>query len=480
MIDLAAFNMIKAGAETNTRIFTPQKIVKEMLDALPPEIWNSHTTFLDPAVKSGVYLVEIFNRLMESPEVIKDFPDKQERAKHILENQLFGIAIDDFDCLIAQRNLYGQINPTGNIRVISDYKQRIKDKNKTNIVKSIEKVFLKEGEKVKFDIVVGNPPYQDATQSIYQHFVDMSLLLSKRFVYMITKNNWINSDTLSITRDNMIKAGLVYVKNYPVTSELFENASVAVSIFGIDKEHKGLTHCVEIRENKITNDFIADLRTMPIVFTNEMEYNIFTKVKNDLVLGHFGQLTYPSECFRIAPNGTVGRGNNKYVLNDFEQKSDEHSITVIYMSTDKKPYYKYINEHDVPARQELINKHKVVCGRILSNDNMVIRNINITEKKSVCTSSWGILFAHDELSVSQNVASYIATKFFRFMTKYLCEDGTIVVSAYRFSCVPQQDFTNNSDIDWSQSIADIDRQLYEKYNLSDEEIDYIEKTIKPM
>jgi hypothetical protein len=49
---------------------------------------------------------------------------------------------------------------------------------------------------------------------------------------------------------------------------------------------------------------------------------------------------------------------------------------------------------------------------------------------------------------------------------------------YKF--VPVQDFTPNSDIDWSQSISDIDQQLYKKYGLTQEEIDYIESTIKPM
>jgi hypothetical protein len=53
-------------------------------------------------------------------------------------------------------------------------------------------------------------------------------------------------------------------------------------------------------------------------------------------------------------------------------------------------------------------------------------------------------------------------------------------SAYRFSAVPLQDFTSNSDLDWSQPISDIEQQLYKKYNLTDEEIAYIEKTIKPM
>ena len=128
MVNLDTFNSIKSAAETNTRIFTPKKIIKEMLDALPPEIWNSHTVFLDPAVKSGIFLLELFNRLMESPALIKDFSNEQVRKDHILKNQIIGIAIDKLSCLTAQRNLYGFINPNSNIRTIEKYMELVKTK----------------------------------------------------------------------------------------------------------------------------------------------------------------------------------------------------------------------------------------------------------------------------------------------------------------------------------------------------------------
>ena len=73
---------------------------------------------------------------------------------------------------------------------------------------------------------------------------------------------------------------------------------------------------------------------------------------------------------------------------------------------------------------------------------------------------------------------YIKTKFARTML------GTLKATQHNpkdtWANVPLQDFTSSSDIDWSASIEDIDRQLYKKYNLSDEEIAFIERTIKPM
>ena len=77
-----------------------------------------------------------------------------------------------------------------------------------------------------------------------------------------------------------------------------------------------------------------------------------------------------------------------------------------------------------------------------------------------------------------NLERYLHTKFLRFLL--FITTASINTSKKNYEFVPLQDFTSTSDIDWSQSIVDIDRQLYKKYNLSQEEIDYIEKTIKPI
>ena len=91
---------------SNDEVFTPPKLVIEILDMLPTELFESKTTtFLDPFTKSGVFLREIAKRLMDG---IKDeIPDKQERANHILKNQIFGIAITELTSLLSRRSVYG-------------------------------------------------------------------------------------------------------------------------------------------------------------------------------------------------------------------------------------------------------------------------------------------------------------------------------------------------------------------------------------
>ena len=77
-----------------------------------------------------------------------------------------------------------------------------------------------------------------------------------------------------------------------------------------------------------------------------------------------------------------------------------------------------------------------------------------------------------------NAKKYMGTKFFHIMISPLKISQHATQNVYRF--VPLQDFTSNSDIDWSRSVADIDRQLYDKYGLTDEERAFIERMIKPM
>ena len=84
----------------------------------------------------------------------------------------------------------------------------------------------------------------------------------------------------------------------------------------------------------------------------------------------------------------------------------------------------------------------------------------------------------DTLMEAQNVDKYIKTKFARSLLGVLKITQHIIPSKWKY--VPIQDFTSSSDIDWSQSIADIDKQLYKKYNLTPEEIDFIETHVKEM
>ena len=108
----------------------------------------------------------------------------------------------------------------------------------------------------------------------------------------------------------------------------------------------------------------------------------------------------------------------------------------------------------------------------------IFSTMEILRPNEICTETYLVIYTSENEVEIQHVLSYMKTKFVRFMVSLVTATQHISKASFRF--VPLQDFTENSDIDWSKSVAEIDQQLYKKYDLSDEEITFIESMIKPM
>ena len=171
--------------------FTPQWVVKDMIALLPDQVWNEHTTFLDISCKTGIFLMEIYKKLDEVLSKNPKYMDTATRRSHILNEQLYGLALDDKECLwYSSRNVYGRIGAKnmkylhagGNDSSYS-YDQLVKNKK----VEYMKALIQEEFGRNMFDVVVGNPPYNN---DIYLDFVTLAKAIQTQNVCMITPAKW--------------------------------------------------------------------------------------------------------------------------------------------------------------------------------------------------------------------------------------------------------------------------------------------------
>lgn len=264
---------------SNDEVFTPPEIANEMLDLLPEEIWrDSSATFLDPATKSGVFLREIAKRLINGLE--EEFPDLEERLNHIYKKQLFGIATTELCSLLARRSTYCSKYPTcqysivrfdedqpmGNIR----YKQcehdwvngrcsycgapeKDYDRDEEYEAYAYEFIHLEDPEEIlpmKFDVIVGNPPYQMSdggyrvsASPVYHMFVEQAKKLNPRYLTMIIPARWfaggkgLDDFRSSMLNDNRLRE----INDFADASEVFPGVQIkgGVCYFLWDRDNPG-------------------------------------------------------------------------------------------------------------------------------------------------------------------------------------------------------------------------------------------------
>ncbi len=272
-------------------VFTPPKLANAMLDILPQELFeNPETTFLDPFTKSGVFLREIASRLNKG--LASQMPDDQQRIDHILTKQVFGLAISELTWLLARRSLYcskkadGKFSictqfdtPHGNVRFPRTQHQwnnagRCEQcgANRDNYERGdsleayaypfIHGIDPHEEFGVKFDVIVGNPPYQLDTggsgrqaRPIYNLFIQQAKKLAPRFITMVIPSRWFAGGMgLDDFRSDMLSDDRIReIVDYPDAREVFPGVDVAggICFFRWDRDSRG--PC------SVTNKFHGDV-----------------------------------------------------------------------------------------------------------------------------------------------------------------------------------------------------------------------------
>ena len=363
----------------------------------------------------------------------------------------------------------------------------IKDWKHKELV-TIESISKGEGQ-MKFDVVIGNPPYQEQTEGtsdkpIYNYMMDgaeevsdrVCLITPARFLFNAgkTPKEW-NRKKLN---DPHFKV-LYYEQD---SSKVFPNTDIkgGVAITYTDKE----------KEYGEIGTFIV-FPELSNIFHKVVSYSGFTPIISIIYLQNKFDLEklyadFPEYSRIIGSQGREKRLTTSIFtqlpLFSSDKKNDMDIRVIGLINNNRESKFmpkKYLDEH------ENLEKYKVILpkangtgaiGEVLSTP--LIGEPLIGEPLIGYTQSFISFGSFEDISEAESCMKYIKTKFARALlgTLKITQDN----NKETWANVPLQDFTVDSDIDWSQPIEDIDRQLYRKYGLSQEEIEFIESKVRAM
>ena len=416
--------------------------------------------------------------------------DEQLVWRNVLRENIFVICKTEMARSITQRTLCGfDTTMKVNTHVYDDLLNQITNKQQEFIRRLLGgNIFPQIKNNMKFDAIVGNPPYQvmdggaqASATPIYNEFVMTSIKIAPNYLSMIMPARWYaGGKGLDEFRNHMLTDKHISVfHDFLNPEQLFPNTNIrgGLCYFLWDANHnntQNLTRVVTHSANRIISDTKRTLKTegTEVFIRNTQAISIIEKVfkKNPERLEKYVSTRKPFGLDTTFAKGDNFRDSSTKINNAVECYGKGWQIG-------------FVKREEIKQHSEWIDIWKLYTSRAnnigteLNDDNLVTV---IGKPNTVCTESYLIIGVGLNLTEesSKNLSTYCRTKFARFMHSLAKSSQDATAKTYRF--VPLQDFTSKSDIDWTKSVAEIDRQLYAKYNLTDEEIAFIEQMIKPM
>ncbi len=481
---------------SNDEVFTPPEVANAMLDLLPQELFRDpNTKFLDPACKSGVFLREIAKRLLVGLE--DQIPDLQQRVDHIFHKQLFGIAITELTSLLGRRSVYCSKYPNSKYSVsrFADVQGNIRYKNTQHVWKNGKCVFCGASEKeygdavrhglethayelihttkpedifkMKFDVIIGNPPYQLSTGGgqaqatpLYDKFVERAAKLQPKYLTMIIPARWyaggfpcIKNFRKWLTTEKHIKE----IHDFPNASDCFAGVEIkgGVCYFLWEKSYVG--DCKII--NHAGTDIISEA-TRPL-----LEDRCETVIRDNEAISILHKVLSKKERSFSDLMGTLWPFTVKSSFDSLSSTKKKESDIFAYVMKKKG----WISKNEITKNWNIVDSYKLFCPRSIGSADVSIDKVKpiFGEKNTCCSGTYIVCGPFDEKDIANNVMSYFDTRFFHFLLSLKKVSQDTAKGCYEF--IPMQDFSKS----WT------DVELYEKYGFTQEEIDYIENTVWP-
>lgn len=476
--------------QKTNQIFTPKKVVKMMIDQLeehdPSLFTRTDSTFIDLYMKSGMYITEIVKKLFHNTR--KHYNSKQECLKHILENQVYGLAPTPILQGITQAYIFGFDEENEIDRKNFVQHDLTPEAEQGNAKQKLQELFnLKEN--MKFDAVVGNPPYQEndgggtgsSAIPIYHKFIKSAKTFNPNYLSMIIPARWftggrgLDEFRVEMLNDKRIRE----IHDFPNASDCFASVEIkgGVCYFLWDKDFNGKTKVFTYSNSKIISKserFLLEKDAETFIRHNEV-IPILHKIQ---------KLNEKSFVNIISANDPFGfdvriEGSYKRIKPEYKKEDFKDAVKFYYNGWQREGLG-YIEEGNIRKNAEMIRDYKVLITKAWGVGDMSKDWVQpiLVEPKSCCTETYLVIGPFASKQEAENVIAYTQTKLFHLLVSLIKITQNAMKKVYSF--VPLQDFTSNSDIDWSKSIPEIDQQLYAKYQLTAEEIDFIERMIKPM
>ena len=393
-------------------------------------------------------------------------------------NNIFIICKTPMAKHITKRTLLGYKEGRINAHAFDDLINQISNKSSSFKNKIIRCDFWgQKGEKMKFNAIVGNPPYQlmdgggdgNSAEPIYNMFIQQSKQLNTDYLSMIVPARWysggkgLDDFRSEMLNDNHIEA----IHDYPETSDVFPGVNIrgGICYFLWDASYNG--------DCKVSNHSKGKVNTIKRPLLEEkaetfIRYNeaisILRKVQS------FNESTMNEKVSSRMPFGIPSN------FDKYSKTKDDLNNVILYRSergsnrnTNKKFY---IQEKYIEKNREWKDKIKVLVSKASPGGDeyphQIIAEPILAERNSVCTETYLIVDFVNSEEEGKNLISYMKTRFFRFMMALI--KNTQNISKGVFAFVPVQDLAQKWD----------DQKLYAKYKLTKEEIQFIESIIKPM